>query len=198
MAVNHEERSPLLPDSRHRSKMEPHFPCNIPASSNSAKGDFYSANIGAMFQNSQTPKAMENKNPKKPQLKIDIEKANSNRRPENAFCNTESTLEIVNESGHDVKPPVSQCRRGSKMFTVINYGPVSPDDISPAVSTPHLVSPESKANKPKFSWPKQVRRRVTNSILQYNQAAFIFIYIWFGCCWTTLRDRGSQLSWRVL
>ena len=162
MAVNPEESYPLLAQSNH--KMQPnasnsHF-LTIPPSpeSQGARGDFYSANIGAMFQNNKPSQKMENKNPRKPHLKIDIEKANKNLKPENAFKNTDIPLEIACESQEVNREPVSsQCRRGSKMFTVINYGRVSPDAISPAGSTPHLISPESKANKAKFSWPKQVR-----------------------------------------
>ena len=124
----------------------------VSKSPDTSKADFYSANIESIFQNMEPL----SRKPK-PNLKVDIEKANGPHKEKVSFDlgsgkspmedtppHKEAIVSLVNETGNPL-------RRPSKLFTVINYGNVSTEHIPAS-------SPSTRLDAEKLSWPEQRQR----------------------------------------
>ena len=122
----------------------------VSKSPDTSKADFYSANIESIFQNME-PLSRKTK----PNLKIDIERANGPHKEKVSFdfgsgkrqspTHEDATMSVVNETGNPL-------RRPSKMFMVINYGNVSTEHI-PASSP----APSTRLDTEKLSWSEHHR-----------------------------------------
>ena len=148
-----EEKAPLLRQNHPKIPSIKKGRFTVSKSPDISKADFYSANIESIFQNMEPL----SRKPK-PNLKVDIEKANGPHKEKVSFDlgsgkspkqdtppHKDAIVSLVNETGN---PP----RRPSKLFTVINYGNVSTEHI-PASSP----SPSTLLDTEKLSWPNQHR-----------------------------------------
>ena len=143
-----EEKAPLLRQNNLGKPSIKKGRFTVSKSPDTSKADFYSANIESIFQNMEPL----SRKPK-PNLKIDIEKANGPHKEKVSFdfgsgkspAHEDTTMSVVNEVGNPL-------RRPSKMFMVINYGNVSTEHI-PASSP----APSTRLDTEKNSWPKQHR-----------------------------------------
>ena len=147
------EKAPLLRQNNLKKPSIKKGRFTVSKSPDISKADFYSANIESIFQNMEPL----SRKPK-PNLKVDIEKANGPHKEKVSFdlrsgkspmedtpSHKDAIVSLVNETGN---PP----RRPSKLFTVINYGNVSTEHI-PASSP----APSTRLDTEKLSWPKEHR-----------------------------------------
>ena len=187
MAINHDEKSPLLQKSNLNPPNIKKGRFTVSKSPDISKGDFYSANIESVFQNMEpvSRKPM-------PNLRLDIDKANTKPHGKVSLDAEKAGTPIVNESVQgdpalllvvsEMDQPCHAPRRPSKLFTVINYGNVSTEQIP--------VSPAGSAHQEieKFSWPKG------DSMLHSSQPQLREFYNSQGQRNHADRRRGSVLS----
>ena len=155
-----EEKVPLLRQNNLKKPSIKRGRFTVSKSPDISKADFYSANIESVFLNME-PDSMK----LKPNLKLDIEKANGLHKDKVSFNFGSEKSPVGNYSPHGNTTALSVdneiekiLRRPSKLFTVINYGNVNAEQV-PASSP----APSSRLDMEKLPWPKQQRDSLLHS-----------------------------------